>query len=99
MSKHQSRKSRWIEVNPSYFVSLCGSVRCNLKGRWDAFVKYKKLHKDDKKMYYYSKTDVIGEFRRPREAMMAVEEKAVQINRQKGNGFIIELDQSLQDKR
>lgn len=99
MSKHHSRKSRWIEVSNTCYTSLCGLVVANPRGKWDAFVKYKKRCKHASRVYYYEKKECIGEYRRAREAMMVVEEKAVQMARNKNGNCLVELDSSLVSKK
>lgn len=94
MSKHVSRKSRWIEISAKHHKTSCGEVKINLKGKWDAFVKYKSLVKDSNGVKRCADTVVFcGEYKRAREAMMAVEDKAIQLNKQ--SDVEIVLDDSL----
>lgn len=123
MSKHKSRKSRWVEVSPTCFASSCGVVTVNPRGKWDAVVKFKQrrlkssvgsrglkelfepghflyeyaksLEKTEIVPTFYETKRTIGEFKRPREAMMAVEEAAKEIVRRNDKNIIISIDPSL----
>jgi hypothetical protein len=123
MSKHKSRKSRWVEISPICFASSCGVVTANARGKWDAVVKFKRrgfkssvesrglkelfepghflykyaesLEKTEIVPTFYETKRTIGEYKRAREAMMAVEEAAIQIARQNDDNIIISIDPSL----
>lgn len=89
MSKHIGRGDRWYEVSNTCYTSLCGRVVQNPRGKWDAIVKYRRRREAG----VVAEAEVVGEFRRAREAMMAVEDRAVQLAR--GGGVLIDMDDSL----
>lgn len=95
MSKHTGRNSRWYEVDNKHYTALCGKVIQTPRGTWDAIVKVFRRFESDNKIRYVEQQEVVGEFRRAREAMMAVEDRAVQINRSKGGTLRVEVDDSL----
>jgi hypothetical protein len=83
MSKHSSRKSRWTQVNAKEYRALFGTVRYHA-GAWEGVVRYDLWIDEppDSVGAWRSHQDVVaGRFKRPRNAMMAVEEQALQLQR------------------
>jgi hypothetical protein len=86
MSKHIGRKQKWTEVGPTRYDGMFGYVEQNQHGRWDGFVVYRQrtsfesillmrtpaaLHESLRQ--FRKATKPVGEHKRAREAMMAVE--------------------------
>jgi hypothetical protein len=99
MSKHIPRTERWWEVSRTKFLSPFGYVEMNPRGKWDAMVvcqEREKPHRKGQPMKELSPAEQwrtikrhCGEFRRSREAMMAVEEKIESLRREKSSDRII----------
>ena len=90
MSKHHSRASRWTEVSPTCFISACGSVSANPRGKWDATLRYKQ--RSANKPEFFERREIIGEYKRAREAMMAVEDHAKAMLHKPSQDIIIVAD-------
>ena len=86
MSRHTSRKSRWTQVSPKEYRAAFGVVRYRA-GAWEGEVFYelRAPASDDPAAAWQSEAaPVAGRFKRPRNAMMAVEEKAREVLRRHG---------------
>jgi hypothetical protein len=79
MSRHTSRKERWIEVNAKEHRAAFGVVRY-VKGAWEGTVRYELWH-DGEDPAWRPEEAFAGRFKRPRNAMIAVEDKAREIAR------------------
>lgn len=79
MSRHTSRKERWTQVNAKEHRSLFGVVRF-VKGAWEGIVIYESWNEDCEPPWQVEEA-YAGRFKRPRNAMIAVEDKAREIAR------------------
>jgi hypothetical protein len=82
MSKHTSRKSRWTQVDAKEYRATCGVVRYRA-GAWEGAVHYELLDTEsaDAVLVWHPATAPAGRFKRPRNAMISVEDKAKEIAR------------------
>jgi hypothetical protein len=81
MSKHISRKARWTQVNSKEYRSAFGVVRYHA-GAWEGALHYELRETADQTMESWrAESESAGRFKRPRNAMMAVEDKAREIRR------------------
>ncbi len=83
MSKHTPRKARWTQVNSKEYRSAFGVVRYHARA-WEGTVLYEMRapHASDETVVSWrGESATAGRFKRPRNAMMAVEDKAREIRR------------------
>jgi hypothetical protein len=82
MSKHIGRKQAWTETSSLRHDSAFGFVKKNTEGKWDAYVIYhvrSALGSTPKLRPWKKREEIIGEHKRAREAMMAVETKVKEL--------------------
>lgn len=79
MSKHASRKSRWSRLNAKEYRSAFGVVLYRA-GAWEGTVLYEALGEGDHPVWQPLSAPA-GRFKRPRNAMIAVEDKATELSR------------------
>jgi hypothetical protein len=89
MSKHSSRASRWTQVSAKEYRSAFGTVRY-AAGAWIGTVVYQ-LWRDDVQPPWQAETAPAGRFKRPRNAMIAVEDKAKELQRRHGEDAKVAL--------
>ena len=82
MSRHTSRKARWTQINAKEYRAAFGVV-CYKAGAWEAMVHYEAWNSESQPAWQAEQT-FAGRYKRPRNAMMAVEDKAREILRQQG---------------
>ncbi len=75
MSKHHSRRSRWVQINAKEYRSTFGVVRYHA-GAWEGAVQYEEWLAEEEHPAWVARTAAAGRFKRPRNAMIGVEEKA-----------------------
>jgi len=85
MSHHHSWGEKWVEVSPTRFNGAYGYIQVNMKGKWEAVVVY---NLRNKQRVWEKVRETVGVYRRPREAMMAVENKANELKALKELNFI-----------
>jgi hypothetical protein len=78
MSRHISRKERWTKVNAKEYCAAFGVVRYRA-GAWEGTVVYESWREDQPQ--WQAAEAFAGRFKRPRNAMIAVEDKARRILR------------------
>ena len=78
MSRHISRKERWTKVNAKEYRAAFGVVRYRA-GAWEGTVVYESWREDQPP--WQAEEAFAGRFKRPRNAMIAVEDKARRILR------------------
>src|SRR5262249_13160629 len=78
MSKHAARKARWTQVSAKEYRAPFGVVRY-VAGAWEGTVRYE-LESDDA---WHAETAFAGRFKRPRNAMISVEDKARELGRKR----------------
>jgi len=86
MSRHVSRKSRWARCGPNEHRSAVGRVYYRA-GEWHAAVTYQVPPQEGQPPQSVQSWD-LGKFKRPRNAMMAVEDKAREIQRKYGEAVV-----------
>ncbi|HLJ93280.1 MAG TPA: hypothetical protein VKU02_08830 [Gemmataceae bacterium] len=86
MSKHVSRKQRWTQDSPSQHTSALGKV-VNAKGAWFGLLDYQTLipsaHENGLPGWLCHSVR-LGPFKRPRNAMVAVEREAAMLRNRHG---------------
>ena len=90
MSRHTSRKERWTQVSAKEHRAAFGVVRYHA-GAWEGTVVYQQSHGDDP-LSWKAEEMYVGRFKRPRNAMIAVEDKAREIARRHGDQMKVEID-------
>ena len=78
MSKHEPRSKRWNRTNPKEYRAAFGVVQYRA-GAWEGTVFYEEQREDDPT--WHAASAAAGRFKRPRNAMIAVEDKATEIRR------------------
>jgi hypothetical protein len=89
MSRHMSRKERWTQVNAKEYRAAFGSVRY-VKRAWEGTVLYESWHKGETAAWR-AEAAFAGRFKRPRNAMIAVEDKAREIARIHGDNVKVAI--------
>lgn len=91
MSRHVPRSERWNQHGPNEYTGVCGSVRYE-RGAWWAHVAYQECDPEpasDALLEWSEHSDQLGPFKRPRNAMMAAEERAMLLQRRLGDRVVI----------
>jgi hypothetical protein len=87
MSRHTSRKSRWAQVSAREYRAAFGVVRYRA-GAWEGELCYERrppASADEPAPAWRNETAAVaGRFKRPRNAMMAVEDRARELLRRHG---------------
>lgn len=81
MSRHTSRNSRWTPLGPKEYQADFGVVRYRA-GAWEGTVRYQRWQEMPPE--WADEEAYAGRFKRPRNAMIAVEDKAREILRRGG---------------
>ena len=93
MSRHIPRHERWSKVGPSEYRSGGAAVRY-AQGAWWAWVSYKQRGEpgpDDSLLPpWEEKSERLGPFKRPRNAMIAAEQHATLLRRRHGANVQVE---------
>ena len=82
MSKHIPRKARWTQINSKEYRSAFGVVRYRA-GAWEGTLEYelREMPTEETLESWRAESVTAGRYKRPRNAMMAVEDKAREIRR------------------
>lgn len=86
MSKHLSRKDRWTQDNAKQYTSPLGKV-VYAKGAWFGLLEYQTLvppANEGGLPAWSSHSTRLGPFKRPRNAMVAVEREATMLRNRHG---------------
>jgi hypothetical protein len=86
MSKHQSRKQRWTQVDSKRYASALGTVVYERNG-WFAVLDYRLLaprQNESDPAQWTPHTRQLGPYRRPRNAMVALEREATMLKNRHG---------------
>lgn len=86
MSRHISRKSRWTQVGPNEYRSDPGRVYFRA-GQWHAELIYR-IAEPDAPLLPEPETWIAGQFKRPRNAMIALEDKVTELRRRYGENIV-----------
>jgi hypothetical protein len=84
MSRHTARKERWTQVSAKEFRSLFGVVHYRA-GAWEGTVLFEQLEPDPAGASWRPQQQYAGRFKRPRNAMIAVEGKAREVCRRQAD--------------
>ena len=90
MSKHVSRKQRWTEQDPRRYTSLWGRVFYE-RGAWYGLLEYRTLvppRAEGGLPAWLPQGERLGPFKRPRNAMIAVEREATYLKNRLGKGVL-----------
>jgi hypothetical protein len=82
MSRHVPRHERWSQLGPNEYRSGSIAVRYD-KGAWWALVSYEQ--REDPAAPWRHEDERLGPFKRPRNAMMAAEERVLLLGRRHGD--------------
>jgi hypothetical protein len=82
MSRHVPRKDRWVSHGPNEFHGEDGRVFFKA-GRWHAELHYR-LFDPETLLPGEPQAWIAGGFRRPRNAMIALEDRATELKRRHG---------------
>jgi hypothetical protein len=91
MSKHISRRQRWTQDSPAQYSSNLGKVVYRQKA-WYGVVNYQTLAVRESAHAppeWRSHTDRLGPFKRPRDAMVALEREATMLRNRYGGDALI----------
>jgi hypothetical protein len=90
MSKHIGRKKRWAQVDARTYTSLLGKVAYQ-QDAWYALLDYKTLVPAERQgglPSWQSHAQRLGPFRRPRDAMVALEREATFLKNRHGKNVL-----------
>ena len=87
MSRHIPRHERWSKLGPNEYHSDSAVVRYE-KGAWWALVSYQQ--REDPAGPWSQEAERLGPFKRPRNAMMAAEERVLLLGRRHGDNVRFE---------
>ncbi len=82
MSKHTPRKDRWTQISAKEYRSTFGVVEYRA-GAWEGRLIY--MHWQHETEEWTTESAPAGRFKRPRNAMIAVEDKAKEVQRRLGD--------------
>ncbi|MFO0966193.1 MAG: hypothetical protein U0793_11500 [Gemmataceae bacterium] len=88
MSRHVSRKSRWTQVSAKEYRSSFGVVTYRA-GAWEGRLVFMRWNIDTDS--WRPETLAAGRFKRPRNAMICVEDKAIETQRRYGDDVKVAL--------
>jgi hypothetical protein len=89
MSKHISRKQRWTQKSSSEYFSALGTVVYRERA-WFALLDYKTLAHDEHQMPAWTvKCMQLGPYKRPRNAMVALEREVTALQNRHGKNILI----------
>lgn len=89
MSRHKSRKERWTQVNAKEYRAPFGLVQYKA-GAWEGIVQFEQWYEEAPE--WRAEQTYVGRFKRPRNAMIAVEDKAREILRREKEKVKVEID-------
>jgi hypothetical protein len=83
MSKHVSRKQRWTRDGPTRYTSADGTVVYEQRA-WYAVLAYQLLAEEAPPPAWVAQAQRLGPFKRPRNAMVALEREATLLRNRHG---------------
>jgi hypothetical protein len=93
VSRHIPRHARWSRLGPNEYRSGDAAVRFE-KGAWWAVLSYRRLPQDapmaSPEAAWVQHADRLGPFKRPRNAMIAAEDRALILKRRHADRVRIE---------
>ena len=89
MSKHVSRKQRWTQESSTHYSSALGTV-VHRERAWYGLLDYKTLSHDENQMQVWTdQTMQLGPYKRPRNAMVALEREVTALQNRHGENVLI----------
>jgi hypothetical protein len=89
MSKHISRKQRWARQSSTEYSSVLGKVVYRERA-WYALLDYKTLAHAENQMPVWTPHNMqLGPFKRPRNAMVALEREVTVLQNRHGKNILI----------
>jgi hypothetical protein len=91
VSRHVPRHERWSKHGPNEYRSGSAAVRFE-KGAWWALLTYRRLPPEASLLdpdAWQDQVDRLGPFKRPRNAMIAAEDRAVLLKRRHGDRVVV----------
>src|SRR5262249_46866419 len=89
MSKHISRKQRWTQESSTQYLSDLGTVIYRERA-WYAILEYKTLSQDEHQMPTWTSHNMqLGPFKRPRNAMVALEREVTALQNRHDKNVLI----------
>ena len=90
MSKHISRKERWKQETPKRYTSPEGTVAYEQQA-WYGVLNYRLREPEQRGMpVWISYTQRLGPFKRPRNAMVALEREVTLLRNRHGKDLLVE---------
>jgi hypothetical protein len=87
MTKHTPRKDRWDRHGPNEYRCLFGRVFFRA-GQWWATITYQVSDPDTLQLGSPQTWESVGKFKRPRNAMIVLEDKATELQRRHGEHIV-----------
>ncbi|OAI47001.1 hypothetical protein AYO44_10360 [Planctomycetaceae bacterium SCGC AG-212-F19] len=89
MSKHIGRKQRWTQESSTRYASELGTVIYRERA-WYALLDYKTLAHDENQLPVWTAQNMqLGPFKRPRNAMVALEREVTALQNRQGKNVLI----------
>lgn len=88
VSKHQGRKQRWSQITPSRHVSALGRVVYE-QNAWYAILEYRMRADSGPAPSWTTHERRLGPYKRPRNAMVALEEEVTILRNRYGTNVLI----------
>ena len=90
MSRHVSRKQRWTQVSTAEYTADVGRVVYRQKA-WYGLLTYRTRLPDEAGLaVWQSHSQTLGPFKRPRNAMIAVERETTLLRNRHGDDLLLE---------
>jgi hypothetical protein len=90
MSRHVSLKQRWAQVSTTEYKSTLGRAVYGQKG-WFGILNYRTRLPDETALaVWQAHSQTLGPFKRPRNAMIAVEREAAFLKNHHGQDLLLE---------
>jgi hypothetical protein len=92
MSRHIGRKEVWFKNSPLRYNSAYGFISKNSDGMWDGYVRYQvrsPLTDVVKERPWRKVVEIVGAYKREREAMAAVEGKVEELKKSNNEDILI----------
>src|SRR5205823_3762109 len=92
MSRHVSRKQRWQQENATSYTSAVGKVFYE-RGAWYGLLEYRTRapgEPESSLAQWVAHTDRLGPFKRPRNAMVALEREATFLQNHHGQDLLFD---------
>jgi hypothetical protein len=89
MSKHVSRKKRWAQESPTRYISSVGAVVYQ-QNAWYGVLEYRTRSPEPGSLpVWVPRRERLGPFKRPRDAMVAVEREVTILKNRHGQDMLL----------